>query len=76
LSHHRCREYQCGFEKLVFQNPLRIPHEVASSWLVSDKCGYPRQRRDNPAMQQSKTRIKMLCALSNSSTMVVFRIIL
>ena len=27
-----------------FTNPLRIPHEDASSLLVSGKCGYPRQR--------------------------------
>ena len=27
-----------------FTNPLRIPHEDASSSLVSSKCGYPRQR--------------------------------
>ena len=27
-----------------FTNPLRIPHEDASSSLVSGKCGYPRQR--------------------------------
>jgi hypothetical protein len=28
----------------IFTNPLRIPHEDASSSLVSGKCGYPRQR--------------------------------
>ena len=27
-----------------FTNPLRIPHEDASSSLVSGECGYPRQR--------------------------------
>ena len=27
-----------------FTNPLRIPHEAASSSLVSGECGYPRQR--------------------------------
>jgi len=30
--------------KTRFTNPLRIPHEDASSSPVSGKCGYPRQR--------------------------------
>ena len=33
-----------------FTNPLRKPHEDASSLLVSSKCGYPRLWRDIPAM--------------------------
>ena len=31
-----------------FTNPLRIPHEDASSSLVSSECGYSRPRRDIP----------------------------
>ena len=43
-----------------FTNPLRIPHEDASSSLVSGKCGYLRQRRNIPITMQICAIIQVL----------------
>ena len=49
-----------------FTNPLRIPHEDASSSLVGGKCGYSRFARYSCDVVNHRTSYLIVAALKNS----------